>query len=214
MVGEKQRNPNKEMISDPGFQGLQCNSQGPWEVVVGINVPIDVRRVLGYHSTPGDRTTLVHSRDGMAGPLCHLQDTIDEVSAGTFRPDLTQSGYHVAAGGDGVVAGSNAARFLQLAGETRETDKDDSTSEELDSESSSEASADEEFGEHDLELSANAENEVVPAWNQLETDVYGDVVDAKLVRHRRSTMYHLVADEAGTHLMWQGHHNQFRFGSR
>ena len=26
MVGEKQRNPNKEMISDPGFQGLQCNS--------------------------------------------------------------------------------------------------------------------------------------------------------------------------------------------
>ena len=73
-------------------------------------------------------------------------------------------------------------------------------SEEFDSESSSEDSADEEFGEHDLELSANAENEVVPAWNQLETDVYGDLVDAKLVRHRHSTMYHLVADEAGTHL--------------
>ncbi len=51
-----------------------------------------------------------------------------------------------------------------------------------------------------MSLAASAENEVVPAWSQFEADVYGNVVDAKLFGHRQSTMYHLIADEGGTHL--------------
>ncbi len=163
-------------------------------------VPIDVRRALGYHSTPGDRTALIYSRDSMAGPLCFLQDTIDQVSAGTFRPDCTRSGYHVTTSAHEVRDESSAARFLRLQQESDDGDNDSGEADELETDSSSEDSADEEFQEHDLRLAASAENEVVPAWNQFEVDVYGDVVDARLVRHRQSTMYHLVADEGGTHL--------------
>ena len=164
------------------------------------NVPIDVRRALGYHSTPGDRTALIYSRDSMAGPLCLLQDTIDQVSAGTFRPGCTRSGYHVTTSSHEARDESSADRFLRLQREADGSNDDSGEIGELESESSSEDSADEEFQEHDLSLAASAENEVIPAWNQCEVDVYGDVVDARLVRHRQSTMYHLVADEGGTHL--------------
>ena len=163
-------------------------------------VPIDARRALGYHSTPGDKTALVYSRDSMAGPLCYLQDTVDQVSAGTFKPDCTRSGYHVASSASEVPGETSAARFLRLQRDSDDDDQESLEDEELETDSSSEDSADEEFQEHDLSLAASAENEVVPAWSQFEADVYGSVVDAKLVRHRQSTMYHLVADEGGTHL--------------
>ena len=74
---------------------------------------------------------------------------------------------------------------------------DDCESDELESDSSSEDFADKEFQEHDLCLAASAENEVVPAWNKCEVDVYEDVIDARLVRHRQLTVYHLIADEEG-----------------
>ena len=163
-------------------------------------VPIDVRRALGYHSTPGDKTALVYSRDSIAGPLCFLQDTIDQVSAGTFKPDCTRSGYHVAASASEVPGETSAERFLRLQGDADDDGHEAVESEELETDSSSEDSADEEFQEHDLSLAASAENEVVPAWSQFEADVHENVVDAKLVRHRQSTMYHLIADEGGTHL--------------
>ena len=129
-----------------------------------------------------------------------MQDTIDQVSAGTFRPDCTRSGYHVTTSSHEALDESSADRFLRLQRETDGGNDDSGEIGELESESSSEDSADEEFQDHDLSLAASAENEVVPAWNQREVDVYGDVVDARLVRHRQSTMYHLVADEGGTHL--------------
>ena len=133
--------------------------------------PIDVRRALGYHSTPGDKTALVYSRDSMAGPLCYLQDTIDQVSAGTFKPDCTRSGYHVAASASEVPGETSAERFLRLQRDADDDDHESGESEELETDSSSEDSADEEFQEHDLSLAASAENEVVPAWSQFEADV-------------------------------------------
>lgn len=67
----------------------------------------------------------------------------------------------------------------------------------LESESSSEDSRDEEFGEDDLQLAAEAENEIVPLWNQLRM-MSGSMSFAQ--NCRLSTMYHLVADGAGSHL--------------
>ena len=111
-----------------------------------------------------------------------------------------RSGYHVAASASEVPGETSAERFLRLQKDADDDGHESGESEELETDSSSEDSADEEFQEHDLSLAASAENEVVPAWSQFEADVYGNVVDAKLVRHRQSTMYHLIADEGGTHL--------------
>lgn len=169
------------------------------------NVPPDVRKSLGYHSNPGDRTAQVYSRDAMAGPLVYLQQTIDDVRSEVLRPDCARSGYRVEAvheqsGGasedEPRHEESGVTRFIQAMAEEEESESED----DLESYSSSEDSVDEEFGADDLQLDAEAENEIVPPWNQLDDDVRSDVFRMKLVRHRLSTMYHLVADEGGSHL--------------
>ena len=167
-------------------------------------VPLEDRRTLGYHSNPGDRTTLVYSRDSMAGPLVHLQQTLDDISSEAFRPDHTRSGYRAPAPGptaadtssDSEPEESGVQGFIRRMAEDHESE-----AESIDeSESSSEDSQDEEFDEDDLPLAVEAENEIIPPWNHLDDDVRLDVFRMKLVRHRLSTMYHLVADEGGTHL--------------
>ena len=45
------------------------------------------------HTTPGEQTPLVYSRDALSGPLRDMQSVIDEVASGVFRPDETRSGY-------------------------------------------------------------------------------------------------------------------------
>ena len=49
-------------------------------------VPLDVRRHLGFHSVPGDKTAIVYSRDAAAGPLRHLDEVLRSIRAGTFDP--------------------------------------------------------------------------------------------------------------------------------
>ena len=54
---------------------------------------LESRRILGMHTTPGEQTPLVYSRDALSGPLRDMQSVIDEVASGVFRPDETRSGY-------------------------------------------------------------------------------------------------------------------------
>jgi len=53
----------------------------------------EARRLLGYHRTPGERSTASYSRDELAGPLRELDSLLAEVRAKTFCPDSTRSGY-------------------------------------------------------------------------------------------------------------------------
>eukprot|EP00969_Alexandrium_andersonii_P322787 14261429-Alexandrium_andersonii.AAC.1 len=50
------------------------------------------RRVLGYHSKPGDRSVLEYSRDELAAPLRSLMKVVDAVAVGDFLPDASRSG--------------------------------------------------------------------------------------------------------------------------
>ena len=64
----------------------------------------------------------------------------------------------------------------------------------------SEDSADDEDQDLDGDLDWEAENEVVPAWSQLDREVFEAFIRDGLARHRFSSMFHLVADEGGAHL--------------
>jgi hypothetical protein len=54
-----------------------------------------VRRMLGYHASPGDASMLCYSRDAMAGPLRKLAAVIEAVRTCRFDPDATRSGRHM-----------------------------------------------------------------------------------------------------------------------
>ncbi len=152
-------------------------------------VPLEVRRLLGYHSGGGDKTTLCYSRDAMSGPLDDLQRVVDDVASGALQPDHTRSGYRVV---DRPLEGDDSA----VSADSEEPGNDRS---EVDS-SDSEDSADDEDQDLDRDLDREAENEVVPAWSQLDHEVFEAFIRDGLVRHRFSSMFHLVADEGGTHL--------------
>ena len=53
------------------------------------------RRVLGYHSQPGDRVMHIYSRDTVSASVRELEKVLDQVREGTFKPDATRSGYFV-----------------------------------------------------------------------------------------------------------------------
>ena len=157
-------------------------------------VPLEVRRLLGYHSGGRDTTTLCYSRDAMSGPLAALQEVVDDVASGALMPDHTRSGYRVPVRIDNE-AGSASA------GGNSATDGCDQPSEHSDSDSSdSEDSLDEEDQDLDRELDREAESAVVPPWSQREGEVFNAFLNQCLVRHRYSSMFHLVMDEGGTHL--------------
>ena len=51
------------------------------------------RRMLGYHSAGKDKSMIVYSRDAMAWPVRLMEEMIDQIVAGKFRPDESRSGY-------------------------------------------------------------------------------------------------------------------------
>ena len=55
-------------------------------------VPEKVRRLLGYHVKPKDKSLIIYSRDALAGPLETLRDLILKIAMGEFSPDVTRSG--------------------------------------------------------------------------------------------------------------------------
>lgn len=106
-------------------------------------------------------TALVYSRDSTAGPLVHLQRTLDDIASEVSKPDCTGLVHPIVA--DATESGDDPIESLASAMAEEHTSDDP----DLESESSSEDSRDEEFGEDDLQLAAEAENEIVPLWNQL-----------------------------------------------
>ena len=50
------------------------------------------RRVLGYHSQPGDRVMRIYSRDTVSASVRELEKVLDQVREGTLKPDATRSG--------------------------------------------------------------------------------------------------------------------------
>jgi len=69
-----------------------------------------------------------------------------------------------------------------------------------DLESDTEDSGDEEDQDLDRDLDREAESAVVPPWSQFDHEVFHSFMSQGLVRHRYSSMFHLVMDEGGTHL--------------
>ena len=55
-------------------------------------VPEKVRRLLGYHIKPKDKSLIIYSRDALAGPLETLRDLTLKIAMGEFSPDVTRSG--------------------------------------------------------------------------------------------------------------------------
>ena len=55
-------------------------------------VPREQRQILGYHAIPGVKSMLHYSRDEQAGPLCTLEQVIEQVKSGEFDPGATRSG--------------------------------------------------------------------------------------------------------------------------
>lgn len=130
----------------------------------------------------------------MSGPLAALQEVVDDVASGALMPDHTRSGYRVP---DRLEDEAGSAS----AGGNLANDGGDQPSEQSDSDSSdSEDSLDEEDQDLDRELDREAESAVVPPWSQREGEVFRAFLNQCLVRHRYSSMFHLVMDEGGTHL--------------
>ena len=51
------------------------------------------RRFLGYHSQGRDQSMLTYSRDSMTWPVKLMEDMIEDVATGQFRPDEGRGGY-------------------------------------------------------------------------------------------------------------------------
>ena len=51
------------------------------------------RRVLGYHSQPGEKVMHIYSRDTVSASVRELEKVLDAVRNGKFAPDNTRSGY-------------------------------------------------------------------------------------------------------------------------
>jgi len=61
-----------------------------WAAKAGLNH--DVRRLLGGHAAPGDRSVMQYSRDAMAAPMVELTNLLAKVRGQRFLPDVTRSG--------------------------------------------------------------------------------------------------------------------------
>ena len=55
------------------------------------NVDIALRRLAGYHVTPGDKSALEYSRDAAAPVLRQIEAAIISIRAGIFNPDVPRS---------------------------------------------------------------------------------------------------------------------------
>ena len=61
-----------------------------WAAKFGL--PPAIRRKLGGHAKPKEKSTIAYSRDELAGPLRQLKDVLEAVRLGRFDPDATRSG--------------------------------------------------------------------------------------------------------------------------
>ena len=77
------------VVSNIGSHSLKATLLS-WAAKFGL--PPTVRRKLGGHSKPKERSTIAYSRDELAGPLRQLKDVLDAVKLGRFDPDATRSG--------------------------------------------------------------------------------------------------------------------------
>ena len=73
-----------EAVSNVGTHSCKTTVLS-WLAKAGVS--LETRRILGMHTTPGEQTLLVYSRDALSGPLREMQSVIDEVASGAFRPD-------------------------------------------------------------------------------------------------------------------------------
>ena len=167
MLGE-----SNESVSNVGTHSCKTTVLS-WLAKAGI-------RILGMHTSPGEQTPLVYSRDALSGPLREMQSVIDEVASGLFRPDETRSGYRADDSGIPVESGEG------VDGERL-------------SQASSEDSADEEDDTEDRVLVDEAVSAVVHPWRHIsiDTDDGRAADDAPLFRHKHSGIYHLAKDEGG-----------------
>ncbi|CAE7482471.1 unnamed protein product [Symbiodinium microadriaticum] len=78
-----------ESISALGTHSLKRTVLS-WLAKYGL--PREVRTILGYHSSDCG-TEIVYARDTLSGPLRQMQEVLEAVTFGRFRPDATRSGY-------------------------------------------------------------------------------------------------------------------------
>ncbi|CAE7865352.1 unnamed protein product, partial [Symbiodinium sp. KB8] len=78
-----------ESISALGTHSLKRTVLS-WLAKYGL--PREVRAILGYHSSDCG-TEIVYARDTLSGPLRQMQEVLEAVTFGRFRPDATRSGY-------------------------------------------------------------------------------------------------------------------------
>ena len=76
-------------IANVGAHSLKTTCLS-WLAKAGVEK--ELRRVLGYHLRPGDRTMESYSRDAIGGPLRQLDKVILMIKKGEFEPDNTRSG--------------------------------------------------------------------------------------------------------------------------
>jgi hypothetical protein len=55
------------------------------------NVELSLRRLAGYHVTPGDKSALEYSRDAAAPVLRQIEAVFIAIRAGIFKPDLSRA---------------------------------------------------------------------------------------------------------------------------
>ena len=128
---------------------------------------------MGFHSVGKSFTALIYGRDNMAAPLRVLEEWVNKVALGTFKPDQTRSGM-MAKGSEGSGKSSDGG-----------DDEDASLS-------SSEDSADEEAPDHEMEESAV--EEVVGDWLGHVRPEH--VQEGLLFRHPVSRTIHVLLEES------------------
>ena len=126
------------------------------------------RKVLGYHSQPGEKVMHIYSRDTVSASVRELEKVLDAVRNGRFAPDNTRSGYFT--GPEGL-------------------------HEEYDFEASgSEPFIDDEDNLADVVAAEEACEGLVEPWAEDGESHDGD----RLVRHKTSRLFHALADDSGT----------------
>ena len=136
-------------------------------------IPRDVRSLLGYHSQGkgAGNTDLVYGRDNQAEPLRQLQKVVRAIAAGSFDPDALRSGYFK----DGAAPPDQEPL----------------------SDSSTEASADEEDVDHEGEEGAM---DALDGWEP-QVGLADKLAGRDVFRHGISRIIHLVDSEEGTHFV-------------
>ena len=163
---------SKEQVAHYGAHSCKATTLS-WLAKAGVDLP--TRALLGYHSVGKSSTALIYGRDNMAAPLRVLEEWVNKVALGTFKPDQTRSGM-LAKGSEG-------------SGKT--SDGDDAGDAFL---SSSEDSADEEAPDHQIEESAV--EEVVGDWLGHVRPEH--VNENLLFRHPVSRTIHVLLEESSS----------------